>query len=128
MYQACLSACLVNYQLSETDHSVAEKRPDVDAAVQKRPRVLMHPFKAHPVVRKAFSLADDTLVVYLANSSNEGVSEGYFAGRDSLFLRFSGHISSFVVDLLCPPSLETRHWQDSQVVPLHLISVFRRAL
>src|SRR5580692_4180468 len=87
MNEACLRSRFVRHQLAKANHFVAKKRPDENASVGKRSRVLARSFKVHSIVRKALSLTYRALVVDLADSLKQNLAERNLAKDSPLLLR-----------------------------------------
>src|SRR5437773_6597072 len=126
MHQARLRSSFIACQLGKTNQTVTEKRPDEDATIEERPRVLTNCLDLHSIVVKAFSLADGALVVNLTDSVNEGVVETHLTDHHSVLLCFPDLVPHLELDRFCKPFVKRGYRQDSEVVQLHRVTKFRR--
>ncbi len=128
VHQARLLLFLVGHQLDEPNQVAVQKCPDERAVLGKRRAHLPHRLDVFAVVREGLALPCRDFVVDGPDAVHQGVVEGHFPNGHAILFGSADHVPRLVVDLLCPPVIEGRHLERSQVVPFHRVPMLRRGI
>ena len=125
VHQVCMYSVFVGYQFHKTNQLLAQECPDEETAVEKCRLLRADGLDILAIMGIRLTLTHRAFVVDLPDSLNERVVERHLTNGYAFFRRLSGPIPRGREDLAVPPLVKSRYGQDCQIVPLHIVGIFR---
>src|SRR5215472_6169099 len=125
VHNARLGSGFVRYEFGEADHFGAQKCPKIKTTVKKGTRIFPRPLEGHPVMRKTLALTNWAFVVNLADSLKKFFSKRHLSQYHPPFFCLPCPVAGERTNLVVPPMLKRRYWDDREIIPFHRIGIFR---